>query len=151
MSTAALRVTVALVRVWTRAYTWHLPADVRAQRRAEIESDLWESQRADTLDACLPAHIVARLVFGVPDDLRWRREHSAHDRTLPLAFAGVTIGAAIVAAVWIGHVGRPLQLPTPLIAPTVAPRHLPPPPPPPPPLCPPSGLGPAPTSPCSHF
>jgi hypothetical protein len=44
-----LRTAIALVRAWTRVYTWQMPADEREARRSEIESDLWELQHdADT-------------------------------------------------------------------------------------------------------
>ena len=32
----------SLVRNWARAYTFGLPSGIREERRAEIESDIWE-------------------------------------------------------------------------------------------------------------
>ena len=60
---AAARVT----RWWTRCYTAGLPGDVRDTRRAEIESDLWDS----LADGNSTRHILARLALGIPDDLTW--------------------------------------------------------------------------------
>ena len=60
---AAARVT----RWWTRCYTAGLPGDVRDARRAEIESDLWDS----LADGNSTRHILARLALGIPDDLTW--------------------------------------------------------------------------------
>ena len=43
--TSAMTLAVAVVRTWTRAYTWGAPSAWAEQRRAEIESDLWEQQQ----------------------------------------------------------------------------------------------------------
>jgi len=58
---------VSVARWWTRCYTAGLPGDVRDARRAEIESDLWDS----LADGGASRHILARLALGIPDDLTW--------------------------------------------------------------------------------
>jgi uncharacterized protein (TIGR03435 family) len=80
---------------------------LREERRAEIESDLWESQhdeaKTDSLDVA--AHILFRLLVGIPDDLGWRAEHAAVESeralgTISLSASG--IGALLfVSALWI--------------------------------------------------
>ena len=58
---------VRVARWWTRCYTAALPGDVRDARRAEVESDLWESMA----DGGAARHILARLALGILDDLTW--------------------------------------------------------------------------------
>jgi hypothetical protein len=61
------RAAVGMARWWTRIYTAGLPVDLRDARRAEVESDLWES----LADGSPSRHILARLALGVVDDLSW--------------------------------------------------------------------------------
>lgn len=76
MSGSTPSVADALVRLWVRGYTSGLPAEIRAERLREIDSDLWEH----TADACAsnlsPAsaalQTLSRLVRGVAADLDWR-------------------------------------------------------------------------------
>jgi hypothetical protein len=56
-----------VARTWTRLYTATLPPNMRDARRAEIESDLWESLTA----ADGSRQILARLALGAIDDLSW--------------------------------------------------------------------------------
>jgi len=58
---------VGAARWWTRFYTAGLPADLRDARRAEVESDLWES----VADGVHSRHILARVALGIVDDLTW--------------------------------------------------------------------------------
>lgn len=58
---------VSLARWWTRLYTAGLPVHLRDARRAEVESDLWES----VADGAPSRHILARLALGIADDLTW--------------------------------------------------------------------------------
>ncbi len=37
-----LRLAIAIVRAWTRLYTWRLDPAVRDRRQREIECDVWE-------------------------------------------------------------------------------------------------------------
>ena len=61
------RTAAGVARWWTRLYTAGLPANLREARRAEVESDLWES----VTDGAPSRHILARLALGVVDDLSW--------------------------------------------------------------------------------
>lgn len=61
------RTAVGVTRWWTRCYTAGLPSNLRAARRAEVESDLWES----LADGTPSRHILARLALGIVDDLTW--------------------------------------------------------------------------------
>ena len=56
-----------MARWWTRIYTAGLPDHLREARRAEVESDLWES----LTDGAPSHHILARTALGLPDDLTW--------------------------------------------------------------------------------
>jgi hypothetical protein len=56
-----------LLRWWTRVYTAGMPAAQRERRRAEVESDLWESLR----DSVGSRQILSRLLLGVADDVGW--------------------------------------------------------------------------------
>jgi len=138
MNASAVTLAARLTRLWTRVYTFGMPDDVRESRRAEIESDLWEWRHdvgARGRGAPSEAHVLARLVRGVPDDLSWRLEQVVMPRA---AVWGMTAsGLAVLAAsgwlfVWIGdpEVPRPPAAPTLRMEAFLAP---PPPPPPPPP------------------
>ncbi|HKV98993.1 MAG TPA: energy transducer TonB [Vicinamibacterales bacterium] len=131
MTPASLRAAAVVVRIWTRLYTWRLPADIRARRVEDVESDLWESQRAGTT----AIQIAARLVLGIPDDLGWRIDmERAMKRAL---FPAISVAACIVAMVILVRVVAVLSAaPPPPESPRVtAARRAavrPPPPPPPP-------------------
>jgi hypothetical protein len=130
---------VALVRAWTRLYTWGMDPRAREARVAEIESDLWESEQAGDQ---VP-EILARLVLGIVDDLVWRTTHdlireTAARRTAAFGVIVTLATLAFVAALWFIDAARAAQLPEP---PSV--MHFvasPAPPPPPPPPCAPPAL-----------
>ena len=67
-----------LVRWWVGTYTRGLPADIRQDRRDEIEDDLWsqvhEAGSSGRTDRSLAGEIVIRLLFGIPADVSWRVE-----------------------------------------------------------------------------
>jgi hypothetical protein len=87
--------TVILTRAWTRAYTLGLPTHLREARRAEIESDLWESLHDPDLP---PPQILPRLAGGVVDDVCWRATLTAEEsRTVWLTIAS---GCLMLAAMW---------------------------------------------------
>ena len=100
------RFAIAIVRAWTSLYTWRMSATLREERRAEIESDLWEFQHDRTESGSLEiaAQMLLRLVLGVPDDLGWRLEHTAVETershgTISLTAGG--LGALLFAcALW---------------------------------------------------
>lgn len=124
----------SLVRAWTRIYTWGMDPRAREARVAEIDSDLWESvQSGDRVP-----DILARLIFGIVDDLVWRTTHDLIRETSARRTAAfgviVTLATLMIgAALWVFDAGRASQLPEP---PSL--MHFvasPPPPPPPPPPC----------------
>jgi hypothetical protein len=82
---APLWFAIALTRAWTATYTRGLPADLRAQRREEIDCDLWEHQRLADLQreptGGTAASILLRLLLGVPADIVWRLETGASARS----------------------------------------------------------------------
>src|SRR5262245_10263816 len=96
MTSPLMTFAIELVRLWTRLYTWRMDPVLRAARRAEIESDLWELQQDDAQGGIDPAaHVLIVLVSGVPDAVCWRVEHDDFgDRLLRRTVA--VIGTAVV-------------------------------------------------------
>jgi hypothetical protein len=121
-------IAATLVRAWTRLYTVGMPREPRDQRRAEIESDLWESEQQDA---------IVRLIRGMPADLGWRIEHvdGAHPLHTALQLM-TTLGLVVGALVWVfasfgqSELALPPLPPAPIFA--VERRSRPSPPPPPP-------------------
>lgn len=150
-SSPALRIVIAVARTWTRLYTLGLPEEVRDRRRAEIESDLWESWDDATDSSWLALLIAARLIGGIPDDLRWRAACLFPDpRAAGLAIATALGLSILVSILWLGLIGS-RALPRPPAAPDFSrPANYPPPPPPPPP-CNPKGTSRAPVGPCTPY
>jgi hypothetical protein len=146
MNLRSVSLASSIVRVWTRCYTWGMPAAVRDARRAEIESDLWEFQREARDRGALghAAHVLVRLIIGIKDDVLWRAGHSTLS---PIAIRNVAIvgmAVLVVGVVWISSVLDGPELPRPAAAPIQwkrRPGPAPPPPPPPPPPCLPPALG----------
>ena len=107
MNSPQLRLAVWCVRGWTRLYTWGMQPALRENRRAEIESDLWEFQ-SDAAGDHVPGsalHIFLRLLIGIPDDLGWRVEQAALAGTLTqgsIALGARVAGAVLfVGALWV--------------------------------------------------
>jgi len=132
---------IALVRAWTQIYTWGMHPRAREARLAEIESDLWESVQSGDRGA----DILARLAFGIVDDLVWRTtddliRESAARRTAAFGVVVTFAALVIVAALWFIDAARAAQLPAPpsVMHFVAAPAPPPPPPPPPPPCAPPA-------------
>ena len=96
MTSPFLVLAVAVVRAWTRVYTWRLDPLLRERRYAEIESDLWAFQQDPAGNRGLtPAiQVLARLAIGVPDDLGWRADHIVVDVTPQRRVAAVAATAA---------------------------------------------------------
>jgi hypothetical protein len=89
------RAAAGVARWWTRFYTAGLPVDLRDARRAEVESDLWES----VSDGAPSRHILARLALGVVDDLTWSLTFMD---TTTRHTAGWSIGSlAVFAMAWL--------------------------------------------------
>jgi hypothetical protein len=142
-----LRLVERLVRTWTRLYTTGVSPDLRDRRRAEIDSDLWES-RHQPQGPYTAAHLLWRLLLGVGDDVAWRSSCRPRSTVTRTAVAGL-IAAMILVSGLLLAMGRAMVLPEPAPpAPHV--RALPPPPPPPPPPCAPEGSGYESPSPCSR-
>jgi len=131
MTTRALGLAVAVVRGWTRLYTCCLDPEVRARRRAEIESDLWESQQDPSRGGpALSTHILLRLLLGAPHDLCWRVERM-EPRAIPARTVGLAaLLAAGVAAWWTFDSVAPRPAPrSPGMQIFLGAPHPPPPPP----------------------
>ena len=131
-----LRLAIATVRAWTRLYTWRMPPDLREARRAEIESDLWEFRQdaAHARGVGPAAHVLVRLLRGVPADLVWRTEHAVSGERSLRRNAALTATVLLVVVLWMFGSLRPSELPLLPAAPRPSVDvSLPPPPPPPPP------------------
>jgi hypothetical protein len=93
-----VRLAAALVRCWVWIYTAPLPPRIRHERRAEIESDLWEESRSGTDEGSprlvIALSIVSRWSCGVIADVTWMLEQGARVRWPWLA--GWTHGPAHV-------------------------------------------------------
>jgi hypothetical protein len=135
MTRLLLWLACAAVRLWTRAYTYAMPARPRDERRAEIESDLWEWQHDPerAAGAFGAAQVFQRLLLGMPDDLVWRMAHVTNRKVAVLrTFVTVLMFAVVWAYVqWLSPSTLP-QPPSPRAF-VVGDRPLLPPPPPPPP------------------
>jgi hypothetical protein len=79
-----------MVRTWTRLYTVGLEPGTRSERRAEIDSDLWEHRHHLAADRqssrMLSLAIWGRWAAGIPADLSWRagqrRNHHSQRKEL---------------------------------------------------------------------
>lgn len=136
--TAIVGLASALVRLWTRLYTYRLPFPLRQERLAEIESDLWESrhdlERGATSPAFVATQILARLLRGATDDVCWRLEQARQPVRIAFWLATATALAALVLIGWITASLVDLPAPPRPSAPRLAePAPSPPPTPPPPP------------------
>jgi hypothetical protein len=89
------RTAADVARWWTRFYTAGLPEPLREARRAEVESDLWES----VADGAPSRHILARVALGVVDDLSWSLTFMD---TTTRHTAGWSIGSlAVLGVAWL--------------------------------------------------
>jgi len=130
----------ALARLWTWIYTSGMPAALRDARRAEIESDLWESAHASdpTGTPTAALHVIVRLFRGIPDDFLWRAELMDLRTRRHRPAAWLTLGVTLLAAaLWVRAATAPLELPdlpsSPITIQAWLMHPVPPPPPPPPP------------------
>ena len=102
MRQSSMTIAVIIIRTWTRAYTWGTPSAWAEQRRAEIESDLWEQQQdPNGARGLAPAvQVLARLFAGIADDLSWRVERTTlQDNVLirrALVLAATTVALAVL-------------------------------------------------------
>jgi hypothetical protein len=108
-----LRLAVSLVRGWTRAYTWRMPAGLGESRCAEIESDLWELQQdPDRGRGLSPAgQVIGRFFMGLPDDVFWRVEQAVdgNDRLRRRTVALTAAATCVLVVLWVlpGWLSRP--------------------------------------------
>jgi hypothetical protein len=127
MTSLLLDAAMLFVRAWTHAYTWRLPDTLRAARRAEIESDLWEF-RNDTPPHPLAAiHILCRLALGMPDDLQWRLAHASVAGKSVVMFLAIMVAIAALIFVDLARARRlPVPpAPTPMLSPAGSPMPVP--------------------------
>jgi hypothetical protein len=117
MAARSIAGAASLVRSWTWLYTCGLPNAVRDARRAEVESDLWEffhdRDRVESVSSA--AHLLVRLLRGLPDDLIWCAEHvAAGHRTLAFRLFVVSLVVAVAGtAAFMVDIMRARQLPIP--------------------------------------
>lgn len=138
MTRAFVRAAASIVRVWTWIYTAGMSPRERTARRAEIASDVWESVHDSAERGESPliaaAHLLLRLVTGVPDDLMWRMEYTINrGRPVRRSITFALIATVLATAVWVVGAMRATPLPVPPRSPLRFAAHPPPPPPPPPP------------------
>ena len=111
-----LDISIATTRAWTASYTRGLPADLRAERREEIDSDLWEQHRLAALrgDPALgiAIEVLARMLLGIISDITWRAQAGAPARpdrgTMTsealymrgLVAAGVVVALLLILGYW---------------------------------------------------
>jgi len=117
-----LSLAIAVTRAWTATYTRGLPGIRRAERREEIDCDLWEQQRGADLERTSAAEtaleIVLRLLLGVPSDIAWRLEagrlaRSGRETRMKesnIVKAAVVLGIAVSALTFFTGVGNLLFL-----------------------------------------
>jgi hypothetical protein len=113
MKSPLLGVAVAIVRAWTRVYTWRVPPSLRESRRAEIESDLWESAQ-DAGQGPSPAmQVVVRLVLGIPDDIQWRMTHGTIINNVVMIIVALWTTAFLIGGLWVVDLLKARRLPVP--------------------------------------
>ena len=119
MSAVPVHIAHRAVRWWVALYTWGLPSELRASRRAEIESDLWEQQQ----DAALAGQsnreaawvTIHRFVRGTFADVSWR----AGTGGTAGQSLGVWFALSAIVGVWLAFLnpGVPdLNAPSPALA-----------------------------------
>jgi len=79
-----LDLSIGVTRAWSATYTRGLPQDLRAERREEIDSDLWEQQwlaarRGDPAFGTA-TEVLTRMLLGVISDITWRVQAGAPAR-----------------------------------------------------------------------
>ena len=110
MTSIPLHLAIVLVRVWTRIYTWRLPHAICESRRAEIESDLWESRHDRAAGIASAFQMIARLLLGIPDDLTWR---VAHRGGFDVVMSTIAATVVVMTALFLVDLGRARRLPVP--------------------------------------
>lgn len=103
------------VRAWVRLYTAGLEPGLRSERRAEIDSDLWEHRHQPAADlrssSTLSLAIWGRWAAGIPADLSWRvsqRNRQSQRKELSVTnpfFRNWWQTLAVLAALGSGYLG----------------------------------------------
>jgi len=91
------RAAAGVMRWWTRCYTAGLPLALREARRAEVESDLWES----LADGGTARHILARLALGIVDDLTWSLTLMDTDSRTAAAWSIGSLAVFVLSWLWL--------------------------------------------------
>ena len=99
-------VTVRFARAWVQLYTRRIPTELRATRRAEIDSDLWDQVADGQEDGAPPLvtalEIVLRTCLGVLDDLSWCVEACQQDRSASRIERRMTMALSARQTRWMG-------------------------------------------------
>ncbi len=93
-------------RKWVKAYTAGLPAAIKTERRAEIESDIWEQLNDSSRRAIAGLEIFLRSLLGVPADLTWRLEQVTVGERVATLFAAL-LGRVERLSGWVVQRGVP--------------------------------------------
>jgi hypothetical protein len=93
------RAAAGVARWWTRVYTAGLPVHLRDARRAEVESDLWES----VADGAPSRHVLARLALGIADDLTWSLTFMDTTTRTTAGWSLGSLAAFAVAWLWLSQ------------------------------------------------
>lgn len=97
---ASVSLVAGLATGWVRLYTAALPTDLKIDRRAEIESDLWEQQHDVSLGIAAATHLVARLIIGMPGDLWWTLESMTLKRAVVWRASGLCLLLILLACTY---------------------------------------------------
>lgn len=141
MNASAFDRAAAIVRAWTRVYTWTVSPELRERRRREVDADLWEAAH-DTQADRSALLLLLRATGGIVDDVRWTLEQPQHAGPLTAVFVTMAV-CALAGWLIVTYRMRVTEMPVPHTAQWLArgpftqadvPVAPPPPPPPPPPL-----------------
>ena len=80
--------------LWARVYTLGLPRDLRYDRLAELECDLWES-RHDQERRSTAIEVLGRWLTGLIDDLRWRLAYATLKEVTVFALATTAVAVSV--------------------------------------------------------
>jgi hypothetical protein len=112
---ATLAFAIGSVRAWTWIYTSGMDPATRDDRRAEIESDLWEfhedARRGGATPIAIAAHMLLRLVLGVGSDLLWRAEQARLPQQIARHALWVTAAASVALVWWLASAVQALEPP----------------------------------------
>lgn len=93
-----------VTRSWVGLYTRGLGRELQTDRRAELESDIWEQMRGGPMGRAWL--VLLRCLLGMPADLSWRLEQASPGAALS-RLAGAGLGRMAAAGHWITARGLP--------------------------------------------